>query len=474
MKNSTFSEICFGLVAFLWLFSCAPDTDFEVPESTTVPEVALAVNTDLDAVLGAFFQNKENIDVVTFEQDLILETFVVSSDEAGNFYKELIVQDAPIAPTAGIAVQINQSAYYSTYDFGRKVYIKLQGLSIGELNGVVVLGIANGKQIEQIPQGRISDYIIRSSEVAEIQPLPVKALEFDDRMENLYVELENVQFADFLIDSDNPFTFASEDNDEFDGERIVESCNGDFDFILSTSTYADFKGFKLSAGSGSLKGILTRDFYDDFFTIYLNFPKDINFKDDSRCDPEILDCGLAENIGEIILFQDDFQEESNNKPIEENGWTNFVQEGSEAWEGFEASGENESLGRSARIQLAGSGDYRTVSWLISPEIDFGQHQGEVLQFKSSTSFANNSVLEVLISTDWDGITENFKNATWKILSSGYIAQREDFFGDWIPSGKVDLSCIEGKGHIAFRYTGSDQSNYDGIYELDDVLILAEE
>lgn len=82
-------------------------------------------------------------------------------------------------------------------------------------------------------------------------------------------------------------------------------------------------------------------------------------------------------------------------------------------------------------------------------------------------------MEVLISTDWDGSEENLLKAEWKILSAANIAANNDFFGDWISSGLVDLSCVTGKGFIAFRYTGSDHSYYNGIYELDDVLITAD-
>jgi hypothetical protein len=97
----------------------------------------------------------------------------------------------------------------------------------------------------------------------------------------------------------------------------------------------------------------------------------------------------------------------------------------------------------------------------------------VLSFKTSTSFANGSFLDVLISTDWDGVEENLLKAEWKVLSAAYIAQNNDFFGDWISSGLVDLSCVSGKGYIAFRYTGSDHSYYNGVYELDDVIISAD-
>ncbi|MEG9327664.1 DUF5689 domain-containing protein [Salinimicrobium catena] len=457
------------ILLLLLLNACVAHDDFDLPETVHLSDVDLEPNSDLNAVLGLFYQDPDEI--ITFQGDLIFEAYVVSSDEAGNFYKELIVQDKPENPTAGLNIRINMNSYSQFYDFGRKLLINVNGLSIGEMNGVPTLGVVNGKQIENIPQAKISDHLFRTGIVAEIVPLQIEALQFNDRYENLFVELKNVQFSDFLVDPQNPFTYAAEDVDEFDGERLLESCTADFPFILSTSTYADFSSFRLPAGSGDLQGVLTRDFYDEFYTIYLNSPDDIRFTE-SRCEKQTLDCGLAAAHGSKILFSEDFSEQTNNKPIKGSGWKLIVQEGSKEWEAFTATGANASLGRSARLRPAGSGDRKTVSWLVSPAINFDTNTGEVLSFKTSTSFANGSMLEVLISTDWDGNEENFLQANWKMLSAAYIAQNSDFFGDWISSGHVDLSCVEGKGYIGFRYTGSDSPYYNGIYELDDVLVTA--
>src|SRR5690606_19079 len=129
---------------------------------------------------------------------------------------------------------------------------------------------------------------------------------------------------------------------------------------------------------GSLRGILTRDFYDDFFTVYLNSPVDLDFSEGARCDLPSLDCGMAASPGTRMLFREDFESQKNNAAVTGNGWTNFVQEGSVPWEGFKASGANASLGISARVQTPGSGDHRSVSWLVTPPIRFSAQSGEVL------------------------------------------------------------------------------------------------
>jgi hypothetical protein len=455
-------------LSLLIIVSCAPEDDFTAPAVTITP---VETNIDLQAVVGMFMQDQER--VLTFDRDLVLEAFVVSSDEAGNFYKEMVVQDKPEQPRAGLYIKLNMTSYYQFYNFGRKVYIHLNGLSVGQVNGVATLGVADGNQIVNIPESQVAFHISRSAEVAQITPRLIKASEFGDVLENLYIKIEDVQFNKLLVNTQNPATYAAEENDEFDGERLVESCTGDFPFVISTSTYADFAGLKLSAGSGNVQGILTRDFYDEIYTVYMNLPEDISFGNSSRCDPETYDCGLATSNGSKILFEDDFSLQKNNKPVDGKGWKNIIQEGSRPWEAFTATGANASLGRSARMRPAGSGDTRSISWLVTPKINFDTNSAEVLSFKTSTSLANGSFMEVLISTDWDGSEENLLTAEWKVLSAANIAAKNDFFGDWISSGLVDLSCVTGKGYIAFRYTGSDHSYYNGVYELDDVLITAD-
>ncbi|NJW52900.1 DUF5689 domain-containing protein [Salinimicrobium oceani] len=456
---------------FIIAAACSPEDEFSVPEAKLSADISTQVNTDLNAVLGLFYQ--QDGEVITFNEDLILEAYVVSSDEAGNFYKELVVQDKKVDPRAGLNIKINMASYYQFYNFGRKVYINLKGLSLGVANGVPALGTVQGKQIGNIPQSRIAYHLIRDTETATIVPKKITSSDFSDQLENLYVEIENVQFNKIHVDPANPFTYASEANDEFDGERMVESCGGDFPFILSTSTYADFRSLKLPQGSGNLRGILTRDYYDKFYTIYLNSSEDVNFSNNSRCDKMEFSCENVSLNGSKILFEEDFSNQKNNKPVEGKGWKNIVQEGSRPWEAYTATGANASLGRSARMRPSGSGDVRSISWLITPRINFDSSSGEVLSFKTSTSFANGSMLEVLFSNNWDGNEETLLRADWQILSAAYVANNNDFFGDWISSGLVDLSCASGKGYIAFKYIGSDLPYYNGVYELDDIKVSAE-
>ena len=128
------------------------------------------------------------------------------------------------------------------------------------------------------------------------------------------------------------------------------------------------------------------------------------------------------------------------------------------------------MGISARFRARNSDDDLSIGWLVTPEIDFNAQDGETLNFKTSNSFSNLSYMVVLYATNWDGKPSTIPSANWKPIPEATIVADSDFFGDWIPSGNIDLSCIEDSGHIAFKYVGKDQDDFDGTYELDEIII----
>jgi len=462
----------FLLGMLLSITSCVEDDDFDTPDFTqTLPEIEGTI-VGLDVLEGILDQNEGG--PFTFEgTDNVVEAYVVSNDESGNFFRELIVQDSPENPSYGIAVQVDVNPLFTKFDFGRKVYIKLDGLSIGQREGNEPrLGIASGEDIARIPEAFVDETIFRDTLVANIVPVQktLSDLQFSDV--NTYVELTDVQFSNIYFSEESSASYASEVGDQFDGERILESCVSSNALIFSTSTFADFKGVRLPPGSGSLKGIVSRDFFGEFFTFYINSPEDVDMTGE-RCDPIVFSCGLASTSATNELINLDFEDQNINSPLALTGWTNYIEAGSEAWEAFVDNGTNQSLGISARVGSFNSDDDSTISWLISPEITVETNSKVTLEFKTSNSFSDDSILEVLYSTNWDGTEEGIATAEWGEIEDATIVPDSAFFADWISSGLVDMSCFEANGHIAFKYTGSGEQNEDGTYELDDIFINVE-
>ena len=468
--------VVFGLILSFLNVSCVKDDNYNTPEiSIKAPNIPENNITTFKAIKSRLEQaqiNGDDIAIFRADEDLYIVGYVISSDKAGNFFEELIIQNkiddsSPDAdPRLGFKIDINASSLSDTYEIGRKVYIKMNGLSIGESNGVIVIGKGDGSRVGQIQAAEYKNIVIRDTEVATIIPKTASLIDLTEQDENTLIKLNNMQVNRY----DLALTFAGEAIDEFDGFRTLESCQSGISILIQTSTFADFKSIQVPQGKGSVEGIYSRDFRDNFNVFIINSSADINFNSIERCDPMELNCGLAATAGTTNLFYDDFQTQTNNRLITRNGWTNYIEAGTKGWEAFTSTSSNASLGRSARVGSASSGDLRNIAWLITPAINLDAFNGETLRFKTSNSFADSSYLDVLYSLDWNGTKSTITSATWGVLSAANIVKDSDSFAPWFGSGTVDLSCANGTMYIAFKYTGSGLESFDGTYELDEVSI----
>jgi len=470
--------------------SCVDDKDFDTPQVTgTDDNIA---TTTLTAAKNSLLQNFQSGDpstlIYTFpevnaNEDNILyaSAYVVGDDTTGNFYKKLIVQDSPENPTAGMEISIDQGNLHTLYNVGRKIYIKLNGLTIGYFDGsqggapgyinqsdpgngtpgVYKLGVLGEDfAVERIADLDYEDYITRSSVTEVIVPKMIATSAISDDTMNTFVQFENMQFELGELGK----TFAGQPDDAYDASRFLLNCDSEYTFGLMTSTFSNFKSLALPENKGTVKGVLMKNFRENDPVIVLNSPNDVDFTDTDRCDPIILDCGMASVEGTTDLMVENF--DTGSIPAT---WTNYIQEGSRDWDTY--SGSSALSGTSVRMGSYNSGDASSVSWLISPAINMDAQDGETLEFKTSNSYADGSKLELMFSNDWDGTEAGIATATWGIIPAATIVEDGEYYQNWVSSGIVDLSCAEGSSfYIAFKYTGSGNSNFDGTYELDEINI----
>ena len=450
MKKINLNKIAVLLVSLVVLTGCVEDDNFDVP--STIEGISEYPNTDaefntLSGVLGAFGSNGNEAYTYEAASETVSEKYtvgyVVSSDEGGNFYKQLVIQDAPENPTAAIVVQVDKNPLFTQYEFGRKVYVKLNGLTVGESNGVLQLGRLNGDQIDEIASTLVPNHIIRTSEVATIVPKEVSISQFSDALESQYIRLNDMQFNSNLVVG-NTTTFASETNDSFDGERLLESCATGSSVILSTSTFSDFKGLPLPANRGSIDGVLTRDYFDDFYTIYINTPEAINFDNDLRCDP---------------LFEDDFSAGNLDK------WTPYNVTVTQEWY-YNTFGNPDD---SATMSGFSGGAQTNEDWLISLPIDLSNTPSAFLTFQTVKRYNGNDI-EVFYATDYNG-GDPTTDGTWVALSPT-LDTNTGSWSSWTDSGSLDLSAAAGGNvFIAFKYTST--SSAAATWEIDNVKVSAE-
>ncbi len=449
------------LLLALLFFSCVKTDDFELPEIIS-PEVPAQGNiTTIDAVKGHF--NFSTNTIYTFrDTNMYFEGYVISSDEGGNFYKKLVLQDKPRNPTAGIQVLIDDTSLSDSFNFGRKVYVKLDGLSLGYNNGVMQLGKQNRGDVVAISRAILDEHVIRTGETETIVALPLKIRDFDERFKNLFIRLEGVQFNKNLVREGNHHTFAAENFDRFDGERQLESCSDGTTTTLSTSTFSNFRSLLLPINSGNIEGVLTRNFYDDYYIITMNSPENLDFDGGARCDPEFLQCGEQVTPGVETVFEEGFETITTQRMLETRGWTNFNSSGGSKRFEPGAQGGN----RHVRISAYNTQENPLEAWLVTPPININTISNEILSFDLRASFDNATILRVYVTTEYTG---NPLTTNWRLLDANIPVGPTNQSSVTFTRSHIDISCLEGTIHVAFRYLGA-ASEKTTTYDIDNVRV----
>lgn len=171
-------------------------------------------------------------------------------------------------------------------------------------------------------------------------------------------------------------------------------------------------------------------------------------------------------VNNTKIFEEDFETATAYETIDINNWSQYIEAGTETWEGRSYSGLY------AQFSAHGTGETSNIAWLISPAINLTEYSAVMLNFISKDGYNNGDALTVLISTDYPG-TGDPNSYTWVDLhptlstgnSSGYASS-------FTESGDVSLNNYTGGTvYIAFKYTGGDPS-ITTTMQIDDVTVTA--
>ena len=462
MKTIQVNKLWTLLLALVVVTSCVKTDDFDMPNLNIVePNINPDAIVEIASVAGQLAQSGESM--YTFgDTDTYMVGYVISNDDGGNFFKQLILQDKPENPTVGIKVLLDESPLYITYEVGRRVYIKLDGLTVGESNGVLALGIRGDVRPERIPYPSIPKHVLRSAEVATIVPRPITIEQFSDANTNLMVTLTDMQFKS----SELLKTFASEPGDQFDGERVLESCATGATAVLNTSTFARFKGVRVPSGRGNMDAILVKSFNGADFRLYVNDPSTFYFDSTERCDEE--EEPIEDEVPIDLPFTENFESVQTGTGVLINlpGWRNVnVTGGQRRYEARSFDGN-----KYAQITAFGSNESTVEAWLVTPYLNLNGTTSPTLNFKTKDGFNNGACLKVFVSTDLENST--IGEATWIELTDVIIASgtQSGYADNFTDSGNVDLSDYIGQNiHIGFQYVGG-SSGVTTTMQIDDISI----
>jgi len=115
------------------LQACVKDRNFSPLENNGVSDL---VSNATYSEVKALFQEE----TLQIQEELIIEGYVTSSDEMGNFFSVLHFQDRPENPTEGFQIEVDLRDSHLFYPKGSKIYIKLKGLYLGKSKDVFKIG----------------------------------------------------------------------------------------------------------------------------------------------------------------------------------------------------------------------------------------------------------------------------------------------------------------------------------------------
>ena len=470
MKPINFKNYLLVLLVSIALVSCVQDDDFSVPESLGDEE-----NKNLKTLLERI--ETGHVQLITIEQlknqfysgedatlissEIAIKGFVSSSDLTGNFYKEFFIQNATENATDAIKIALNQVNSYNRFNKGREIYVYLKDLFLGEVNsgdGVYTIGgtVKDG-EVEALSSNKYPSHIFRSASTEMIIPKSVSILESKDI--GIFVTLDKVEFP--VSSVGEPYVDPA---DDYDSPKTVQRCSGFsyYNFILETSSFASFKNEVITDGGGSISGIVSKNYNGSELVLVLNTTEDVELNS-SRC--------TLSDLNEFsIIFEDDFESYPNNSSVS-GVWNNFIEAGSKEWKIKTTTDSQNQGSKIAQIGAYNSGDPSNIAWLISPPINLDSQSIEFINFQSSNSFSDNSNLELLISTDWDGSESGVSTATWSALPAIIVSDSE-FYQNWIDSSYIELSAYSGMAYIAFKYTGGGTNN-SGTFEIDNFQVITQ-
>ena len=234
---------------FLLLVACIDD-DFDTPTAVPIPDSNSSIQEIKDSYQG---------DTIFFTTEVIRGK-VISSDEQGNFFENLFIQDE----TGGLVVRADVADLYTDYPRGSEVVVELNGLFMTDFAGLI--------QIDGITETNVKLHIFRSAVDVPVTPEVVTIGQFSDDKIGTLIQLEDVEFQD------SNDTYAVEDGGS-GRNRLIKDCFGNT-VIMRNSDFADFAGVPVPMGNGSLSAVLST--FNGSYQILISEPMDLSFIND-RC-----------------------------------------------------------------------------------------------------------------------------------------------------------------------------------------------
>jgi hypothetical protein len=415
MKKTYISIL--GIVLFSLIFaSCNrwEEPEFEVPVYTGPPaNHTIQDIKDKHTSLGSGMQDS----ICSWDEPFIVKAVVVSSDQGGNCYKYMTIQDE----TGGIEISIDRTGLYNEYPVGQTIYLDCRGLIVGDYHNKYQIGWKDRTSVQRINQEALDRYIHKDGLPDPNNPIIAKPIEITGSSQlttentNCLVRINGCRFDSKYIGQPLATNDLTMDREVYINGAMV---------IVRTSNYANFRSTIIENKEYCLYGILS--VYNDEYQLTLRTKEDIQD---------------AFNTSDILIQSFTFD----NNSLTTGGWS--TNPDNNAWVFQSYQGDDFMFHNSATSNCD--------DWLISPEITIADLSGKILKINHHNNVEGSpaTYYQVYYSTTYNG--GEFNESDWTAFNPNLNSYPSNFE----LSNALDLSVINSSNfRIAFRYRKNGNAN----------------
>lgn len=463
MNIKSYFKISLGLAALVATqISCVHDDNWDAPEITCTNKFDAATKTM--AEVAAMAPTNGAVKIAPDGEPIIFDAYVISSDEQGNFYKTISIQDKPSNPTVGLQIEINKAQNYADFPVGAHIRVKMNGLVIGTDAGVKKIGAPDPSYaIGRIPQTIIGRYLAgvcngNRIEVADLVPTEVTLNDIKaDKYVNTLVKIKDVQFSGDevgkqLMNKDASGAFIDTNR------NLVDKMGGSA--ILRTDGFFKQSSYVIPNKSGDITLVASKyGTGSNPWQTVIRSVSDIDFTKDR----------FATGIvgGSAISYLGSFTENFESYTVDFAGFPkyfNYSYAGnpSRYWQ-IKTFSNNKYIQMSAN---GGNGSYQTLFMVpvdftaantLAFRVNVGFYNGDALKVYTTTNYTPGSDISTATLTD---ITSNFTIPKTPTSGYGVLAQ----------AGTYNIpASVTGNGFIVFKYEGANPGVTTTI-QIDDIVV----
>ena len=259
MKLNVLKNTAIAFISLCSVMSCVKDDDYELPDNKKVLPAFTGKVVNFTDVIG-----KTASSVTTYTADEAIEGYVISSDEGGNFYKKIYIQNED--KTQALSVALDKSGIYTEFPIGAKVQLRLKGLTTQLNNAITEVGykIYKNEKSGRESVGSMAEAIYKThlydmgGERKTLASLAKEVTSIDAVKNNAnagqLITLKGVHFPNEVVGK----TMYDKDKDlgGATNYKLTDANGKTIDF--RTSSYAKFKDEKVPAGTLDVTGVLSK------------------------------------------------------------------------------------------------------------------------------------------------------------------------------------------------------------------------